>query len=96
MESFTTEFDVHSSRQTEKLSFFVYSWTVPILVGIPGNILAVIVATQRYNRKLSTSVFIAAIGVVDSLFLSERLFALLTVDYLIQNDILEYTLWMLR
>jgi hypothetical protein len=49
----------------------LYGLLGPAIIGLPGNILAIAVASTRQNRKLSPSVYIIAMGVADSVFLLE-------------------------
>jgi phosphotransferase system glucose/maltose/N-acetylglucosamine-specific IIC component len=46
-----------------------YVWSVPVVFGVPGNILAIIVANRKHNRKLSPSIYMTAMGLADTLFL---------------------------
>jgi hypothetical protein len=46
-----------------------YLWIVPVVCGIPGNIMSVLVANRKHNRDLSPCVYITAMAVADTLFL---------------------------
>jgi hypothetical protein len=48
-----------------------YVWAVPVAIGIPGNILTILVANREHNRKLSPCTYMAAMAVSDTLFLLE-------------------------
>jgi hypothetical protein len=50
-----------------------YVWVIIPLVGLPGNFLSILVALQKENRKVSTCVYMVALGCADSLSLGENL-----------------------
>jgi hypothetical protein len=49
-----------------------YLWMLPVLAGLPGNLLSILVALQRDNRKVSTCVYMVALAGADSLTLAEN------------------------
>jgi hypothetical protein len=52
--------------------FTKYLWYIPTYIGLSGNAMSIMVALQRNNRKLSTSVYIVALASADSLTLAEN------------------------
>jgi type IV secretory pathway protease TraF len=48
-----------------------YVWIVPVALGITGNILTILVARRKHNRKMSPCVNMIAMAVSDSFFLLE-------------------------
>jgi hypothetical protein len=48
-----------------------YTMLVPVIFGVPGNILSIVVANRKHNRNLSPCVYMAAMGVMDTVFLLE-------------------------
>jgi hypothetical protein len=46
-----------------------YGWMLPVIFGIPGNVITITVATRRHNRQSSSSIYMAAIAVADSILL---------------------------
>jgi hypothetical protein len=48
-----------------------YVWIVPVTFGIPGNILTLLVANRKHNRKLSPCVYMSAMACADTVFLLE-------------------------
>jgi hypothetical protein len=48
-----------------------YLWILPVTFGVPGNILTIMVANRKHNRKLSPSVYMTAMAVADTIFLLE-------------------------
>ena len=46
-----------------------YTWLIPVLFGIPGNMICIVVTTREHNRRLSTCVYMTAMAAVDSLLL---------------------------
>jgi hypothetical protein len=46
-----------------------YLWIVPVVCGIPGNILALLVANRKHNKNLSPCIYITAMALADTLFL---------------------------
>jgi hypothetical protein len=46
--------------------FSKYAWILPVGIGIPGNLLTLMVATLKRNRRLSPCVYMAAMAVADS------------------------------
>jgi hypothetical protein len=57
--------------QTVFVALSKYTWGIPVAFGVPGNILSIFVANRRHNRKLSPSVYMTAMAVVDTIFLLE-------------------------
>jgi hypothetical protein len=53
--------------------FTKYLWMLTVTLGIPGNILTICVSLSRENRKISTSIYIAAVAAADTLVLTEEL-----------------------
>jgi hypothetical protein len=43
-----------------------YAWISPILVGVPGNVLAILVANRKHNRELSSCIYMKAMAVADT------------------------------
>ncbi|XP_064637544.1 growth hormone secretagogue receptor type 1-like [Lineus longissimus] len=68
---------VHGLSQQEDFSFIKsillaltkYLWTIPVVLGVPGNILTILVARQKHNRKMSPCVYMTAMAVSDTAFL---------------------------
>jgi hypothetical protein len=50
-----------------------YVWIIPVVFGVPGNILAMLVANRKHNRNLAPCLYMAAMAAVDTLFLLETL-----------------------
>jgi hypothetical protein len=48
-----------------------YVWIAAVALGIPGNILSILVANRKHNRKLSPCTYMTAMAVSDTLFLLE-------------------------
>jgi hypothetical protein len=48
-----------------------YFWLPTIALGIPGNILCILVSLREGNRKISTCIYIAALAAVDTISLSD-------------------------
>jgi hypothetical protein len=46
-----------------------YFWIVPVVCGIPGNVIAMLVANRKHNKHLSPCLYISAMAVADTLFL---------------------------
>ncbi|XP_064622981.1 FMRFamide receptor-like [Lineus longissimus] len=46
-----------------------YIYYVPTVIGVPGNIMSILVTMQKDNRRISTSVYMTALAVVDTLTL---------------------------
>jgi hypothetical protein len=68
-----------------------YTMLVPVILGVPGNILSVVVANRKHNRNLSPCVYMAAMGVVDTVFLFDILWYYLIysrgfVDHLLDKQ----------
>jgi hypothetical protein len=61
----------YSLLKTIMMALTKYVWAVPVAIGIPGNILAILVANRKHNRKLSPCIYMTAMAVADSLFLLE-------------------------
>jgi hypothetical protein len=48
-----------------------YAWIIPVTFGVPGNILTLLVASRKHNRKLSPCVYMSAMAGTDTVFLLE-------------------------
>jgi hypothetical protein len=46
-----------------------YIWMVPVVFGIPGNMISIVVATREHNRHLSPCVYMSAMAVIDTMLL---------------------------
>ncbi|XP_064643084.1 thyrotropin-releasing hormone receptor-like [Lineus longissimus] len=57
-----------------------YIWIVPVVLGVPGNVLSILVANRKHNRALSPCVYMKAMAVADTLELLEHVLGL-TVMY---------------
>jgi hypothetical protein len=49
----------------------MYSWILPVSIGVPGNIMAILVASREHNRKLSPCIYMIAMAVADTVVLLE-------------------------
>ena len=58
-------------RIDNDLQNILYGLLAPAIIGLPGNLLAIAVASRKQNKGISTSVYIIAMGVADSIFLLE-------------------------
>jgi hypothetical protein len=55
------------------MSFFTkYLWMVTVALGVPGNILTICISFTKENRKISTSIYIAAVALADTMVLAEE------------------------
>jgi phosphotransferase system glucose/maltose/N-acetylglucosamine-specific IIC component len=50
-----------------------YFGFIPVAFGVPGNILAMIVANRKHNRNVAPCIYMAAMAVADTIFLLEML-----------------------
>ncbi|XP_064619894.1 thyrotropin-releasing hormone receptor-like [Lineus longissimus] len=87
---------LHSLTKPEDLSYFFYIQTVPIAIGIPGNILAIIVANRKNNKQLSPSIYITAMGVADTVLLLERIGSILVNTVFFELDLIAEPAWWFR
>ncbi|XP_064621121.1 uncharacterized protein LOC135483979 [Lineus longissimus] len=46
-----------------------YVWMLPVVFGIPGNMISVVVTTREHNRHLSPCIYMSAMALVDTLLL---------------------------
>ncbi|XP_064642689.1 leukotriene B4 receptor 1-like isoform X2 [Lineus longissimus] len=58
------------------ITFFVfltqYFWIVPVVLGVPGNVLSIFVANRKHNRALSPCIYMKAMAVADMLVLIQQ------------------------
>ena len=85
-----------TTQQTEDILYFFYIWIIPITIGLPGNILAVLVANRKHNRKLSPCIYIMAMGVADTVLLLERINAIIVNLVFLDYDRFAQPLWWYR
>jgi hypothetical protein len=57
--------------QTVSTILVNYAWIVPVVFGVPGNILSILVANRKHNQRLSPCVYMGAMAVADTLILVE-------------------------
>jgi hypothetical protein len=72
-----------------------YLWAIPILIGIPGNVMSIVVAVRPNNRNLSPCIYMAAMGVADTVLLLERMASLFAEGFIFRR-IIENPLWFIR
>jgi hypothetical protein len=83
----TTDLDISFNYQLTKsqefpflFNFYIllsrYLWIVPVTIGVPGNVVSILVANRKHNRALSPCIYMKAMAVADSLVLLEHGFAL--------------------
>jgi hypothetical protein len=49
----------------------IYSWLLPAVLGIPGNIMVILIASKEHNRKLSPCIYMIAMALADTVLLLE-------------------------
>jgi di/tricarboxylate transporter len=42
----------------------------PFIIGVPGNIIIIIIANRKHNRELSPCIYMMAMAVVDAILLT--------------------------
>jgi hypothetical protein len=62
-------------RHLESMFFTLtrYIWIIIPCVGLPGNVMCIVVALQKDNRKVSTCAYMVGLACADSLSLGENL-----------------------
>jgi hypothetical protein len=50
------------------------TWIGPTLIGVPGNILSILIANRKHNRELSPCIYMKAMAVADTLELVQHAF----------------------
>jgi hypothetical protein len=80
----------------DDISYLFFIWLLPPVVGIPGNILAIIVANRKRNKQFSPCIYMTAMGVADSVFLVERIMAVILNKLLLEYGIVTEPLWWFR
>jgi hypothetical protein len=48
-----------------------YTWLVPVILGVPGNAISVLIANRKHNKKLSPCIYMTGMAVADTAFLLE-------------------------
>ncbi|XP_064637525.1 cysteinyl leukotriene receptor 1-like [Lineus longissimus] len=83
MENITTTHivtDANSPDYPFLLAFYKlvshYLWVIPVAIGVPGNIIAILVTNRRHNRGLSACIYMKAMAIADTLVLIQYAFAL--------------------
>jgi hypothetical protein len=46
-----------------------YVWMIPLTIGVPGNIISILVANRKRNQSLSPCIYMTAMAVADTLLL---------------------------
>jgi hypothetical protein len=47
----------------------MYTWIVPVVIGVPGNLFSLLVTSSKENRHLSTCYYMSMLAVADTVFL---------------------------
>jgi hypothetical protein len=50
-------------------SILNYEFIAPLILGLPGNVMIVIIARRKHNRHVSASVYMSSMAVVDAALL---------------------------
>jgi hypothetical protein len=50
-------------------SLLNYEFIPPLIFGLPGNIMIIVIASRKHNRHLSASVYMSAMAFVDAVLL---------------------------
>jgi hypothetical protein len=66
------ETDDHDGLQLAYHIITTYSWMVPVVVGVPGNIISAVVATREHNKHLSPCIYMTALAVADTAYLLQQ------------------------
>jgi hypothetical protein len=56
-----------------------YIWLIPTVLGVPGNIISILVANRKHNSHLSPCVYISAMAVADSVLLLQQAWFLMVI-----------------
>jgi hypothetical protein len=91
-----TEAPAPQYASTDDIKWVHYLWAIPILVGIPGNVISIMVAVRPNNRNLSPCIYMAAMGVADTLFLFESALSLFADGIILRFGIIQNPLWYIR
>ncbi|XP_064619896.1 probable G-protein coupled receptor 139 [Lineus longissimus] len=78
---------LHSVLEKDDLSYFYYIWLVPLVFGLPGNVLAIIIANRRNNRHLSPCIYMTAMGVADLVLVLERIGLIIFTKALLEHNV---------
>jgi hypothetical protein len=73
----------------------VYSWLVPVVIGVPGNVLAILIANRKHNRHLSPCIYMMAMGVADTVLLLNMAWCVCFI-FLLAEGILESAQWIMK
>jgi threonine/homoserine/homoserine lactone efflux protein len=84
---------VTDTQKSDDISYLFYFWLIPVVVGIPGNVMAIIVANRKHNRRLSPCIYMTAMGVADTVLLMERAMAVVLNKVLLDYGIVTDPLW---
>jgi hypothetical protein len=57
----------------------LYSWFLPVAFGIPGNLMAILIASKGHNMKLSPCIYMIAMAVADTVLLLVAAWAVILV-----------------
>ena len=63
-----TSSDLDDASTAIRLAYHIlthYLWIVPVVIGVPGNVITMIVATRKNNRNLSPSTYMSAMALAD-------------------------------
>jgi hypothetical protein len=62
----TEESENHNGLQLAYHILTKYLWMVPVVVGVPGNIISAVVATRDHNKDLSPCIYMSALAAADT------------------------------
>ena len=67
--------------------FADYIWMVPVVFGVPGNIISAFVATRKQNRHVSTCIYMTALAITDTMLLLQLVWYYPIVAWNLGKDI---------
>ncbi|XP_064640810.1 proteinase-activated receptor 1-like isoform X2 [Lineus longissimus] len=73
----------------------MYGALAPVALGVPGNLMAILVATRRHNRNLSPCIYMMAMGIADTALLLELAWAV-GFALLLRDGIIESAEWIMK
>jgi hypothetical protein len=73
----------------------VYSLMVPVVIGVPGNVIAILIATRKHNRNLSPCIYMMAMGVADTVLLLNLAWCVCFM-FLLEEGILKSAQWIMK
>ena len=96
MEEVTVNDPVINGGSDADIIHYMFVWLAPVAIGVPGNVLAILIAARKNNRNLSPCIYMMAMGVADNILLLEVAWSVTFNGYFLRKGIIKSPTWVIK